>query len=419
VTSINKVALKKIDEQTWASRVTKLSSIFSAYPDVLASGIDFQVIDGATYLVNSEGTTLRYEDNVAFMFAKGEGQAPDGMLIHDAVTFQALELEKIASEDELRKGVTALAENIRALTHAPAGDGFSGPTLFEPRAAAQLFAQLLGDNLRLPRKPLAEPGRAINFLPSELEVKIGSRILPDWIDILDDPSQSSWKGQPLVGYYPFDLEGVPGKAVPVVEKGVLKNVLTTRQPVKGFRSSSGHARLPGGFGTRAAAISNLFVQAHETAPLADLKKRLIEMCMQRSKPYGMLVRKLDYPFSGGGNELQALAQSGAQSGGSARAVSPPLMVYRVYPDGREELVRGLRFRGLSTRSLRDVLAASQETALFEYVNNAAPLALIGAGGVLAPAAVVAPAVLFDEIEFEFPQEQLPKPPVVPPPGATP
>jgi hypothetical protein len=75
----------------------------------------------------------------------------------------------------------------------------------------------------------------------------------------------------------------------------------------------------------------------------------------------------------------------------------------------------LRFRGVSTRSLRDILAASSETALFDYVNNAAPLALIGAGGYLAPTAVIAPGVLFEEMEFEPAREPLPKLPIVPPP----
>jgi len=88
----------------------------------------------------------------------------------------------------------------------------------------------------------------------------------------------------------------------------------------------------------------------------------------------------------------------------------------VYPDGREELVRGLRFRGLSTRTLRDILAASQESALFDYVNNSFPLAMVGAPGYMAPTSVVAPGLLFEEIEFERPQEQLPKPPIVPPPA---
>jgi hypothetical protein len=175
--------------------------------------------------------------------------------------------------------------------------------------------------------------------------------------------------------------------------------------------------LPGNYGTYSAGIGNLFVKSSETAPLADLKKRLIELTQTRGKPYGMLVRKLDYPYSATTSELQSLAQASAQSGGSARPVSPPLLIYRVYPDGREELVRGLRFRGLTTRTLRDILAASSETDMFDFVNVAAPLAILGAGGYLAPASVISPGLLFDELELEPPQDQLPKPPTVPPPNA--
>jgi hypothetical protein len=141
------------------------------------------------------------------------------------------------------------------------------------------------------------------------------------------------------------------------------------------------------------------------------------MLKDRDKPFGMLVRRLDYPFSSTGGDLQQLMASAAQSGGSARPASPPILLYRVYPDGREELVRGLRFRGVSTRSLRDIVAASTETALFDFVNNGAPLAFLGAGGLIAPAAVIAPGLLFEELELERPEEQLQKPPIVPPPNA--
>jgi hypothetical protein len=129
----------------------------------------------------------------------------------------------------------------------------------------------------------------------------------------------------------------------------------------------------------------------------------------------MLVRKLDFPFSGAGGELGALAQASSQSGGSTRPVSPPVLLYRIYPDGREELVRGLRFRGVSTRSLRDIMAATQETALVDFVGNGAPLAFLGAGGYLAPSSIVSPGLLFEELEFEPPRDELPKEPVVPPP----
>ena len=415
VKSLQKITRRKIDEAGWTARAAKLSSVFGAVPEVIASGLDFQDLDGVTYLLNSEGTAIRYDDSLTWLYARAEGQTPDGMVVRDAVSFQALDPAKLAPEADMRQGLTKVGENIRALAHSPLGESFSGPTLFEPQAAAQLLAQLLGDNLRAARKPFAEPGRNVNFNPSELDTKIGSRILPDWMDVVDDPSQAAWQGKPLIGFYQFDIEGVPGKSVSVVEKGVLKNFLTTRQPVRSSSVSNGHARLAGNYGARGAAISNLFVKTSQSEPLSGLKKKLMDMCKERNKPYGMLVRKLDYPFSAGRAELQALAQSGPQSGGSVRPISPPVLVYRVYPDGREELVRGLRFRGVSTRTLRDILGASQETVLFDYVNNGAPLAILGAGGLLAPTSVVAPALLFEEIEFEAPQEQLPKLPVVPPP----
>lgn len=415
VKSLAKVVRRKIDDAAWTARAVKLSAVFDPVPEVIASGVDLELLDGTTYLVNNEGTELRYEDGLTYLFARAEGQARDGMMLHDAVTFPALDPEKLPSDAQMRQALSAVADDIRALSHAPAGESFSGPTMFEPEAAAQLLAQLLGDNLRAPRKPLAEPGRNISFLPSEFDTKLGSRILPDWVDIVDDPTQTVWNGKPLVGAYAFDTEGVPGQPVTVVEKGVLKSFLTTRQPIKSSSTSNGHARLGGSYGAHSAAISNLFIRTSQTDTVASLKKKLIDLCKERGKPYGMLVRKLDFPFSAGRGELQALAQSGSQSGGSVRPISPPVLIYRVYADGREELVRGLRFRGVSTRSLRDLLGASQETALFAFVNNSAPLAYLGAGGMLAPTSVVAPALLFEEMEFELPQEQLPKLPVVPAP----
>jgi len=416
VVSIGKVSRPKVDDEAWTGRTARLAAVLSSYKEVLSSGVEMQLIQGPTTLMNSEGTAVRYNDDMYWLYAKAEGQGPDGMLLHDAASIQSLELDKFPPEADLRKALTEVGENVRALVHAPASESYSGPVLLEPRAAAQLLAQLVGDNLRVPRRPLSDPGRNVPFAPSEFESRLGARVLPDSFDVIDDATQSTFNGKHLAGFYPFDMEGVPPKPVSVIEKGVLKSFLTTRQPLRGFPASNGHARLPGNYGTYSAAIGNLFVKSSETAPLADLKKRLIEMTKTRGKPYGMLVRKLDYPYSATAQELQSLAQASAQSGGSARPVSPPLLIYRVYPDGREELVRGLRFRGLTTRTLRDILAASSETEMFDFVNVAAPLAILGAGGYLAPASVVSPGLLFDELELEPPQDQLPKPPTVPPPS---
>lgn len=416
VVSLPKVAHKKIDDAAWTQRIAKLSSVFSAYPEVLSSIVDLQAIDGITDLLNSEGTAIRYADRVDWVIARAEGQAPDGMLVRDAFSLPSLDLDKLPGDAELRKQVSDVAEHVRELAKAPLGESYTGPVLFEPEAAAQLLAQMVGDNLYVPRKPMADAGRNVNFLPSEFETKVGARVLPEWMDVTDDPSQATWNGKPLVGYYLFDLEGVPPKPVAVIEKGVLKSFLTTRQPVKGFPTSNGHARLGGSYGADRAAIGNMFVKTSQSTPLADLKKKLIQMTQDRNKPYGLLVRKLNYPYAATSDDLQALAQASRQSGGSTWPLSPPVLIYRVYPDGREELVRGLRFRGVSTRTLRDIVAASQETALFEFVNNSLPLAFLSGGGYVAATSVVAPGLLFEEMELELPQEPLQKPAIVPPPG---
>ena len=416
--SLFNVTPTKFDEAAWKARIIRHSAIFDSYPEVLACGVEFHFNRDACYYLNTEGTALRYRDDAAWIFARAEGQAPDGMVLRDALATPALTLAQVPSETELQDSLKAIARNVQTLLKAPVGESFVGPALFEPAAAAQLLAQLLGDNLRTPRKPISDPNRPLNLVGSEFEGRTGSRVLPEWIDVVDDPTQSSYRGKPLAGSYQFDFEGVKAQAVPVIQKGVLKTFLSTRQPVKSAAGSNGHARFPAGFGTRAAAIGNLFVKPAESTPLADLKARLIQMCKERDKPYGLLIRKLDFPFVGTNAEIQTLQTASANSGGSVRPVSPPILMYRVYPDGREELVRGMRFRGLSTRSLRDILAASTETAVFDYINNGAPLARSGVGGYVALTSVIAPGLLFDELEVDQLQNPLQKPPLVPPPDRT-
>jgi hypothetical protein len=411
-----------VNEGQWTNRTVRLSEIFENYPQILSSGVEFDSIQSTDYLVTSEGTVLRYPENLAYFRVRALAQAPDGSPVRDALVFQASDVNGLPPDVDLRRGVATLAENVTALSRAPRGDAYDGPVLFEPQAAAQLLGQLLGDNLKITRKPVAEPGRPLPYSESELENRVGSRILPEWMDVVDDPTQTEWRGHTLFGNYRFDMEGVSPKPLQLVEKGVLKSFLLTRTPaLKGFESSNGRARMPGSFGARSAGFGNLFVHAAQTTTAVDLKKKLVDMCKQRNKPYGLLVRKLDYPSSASVEELRRVAAAMSQSGGGTRPVSLPILIYRVYPDGKEELVRGMRFRGLSTRSLKDILAASDEIAVFDFIDSPAPFALMGAGGFVTNASVIAPGILFDELELEPVQQEVPKPPIVPPPplsGAT-
>ena len=400
-----------VDLGAWNERLQRLSALFAAYPEVQQSAVEFDASGGLHYLLNTEGALVRLPEHMLQVRVRAAAQAPDGMPLRDSALFCALAAAGLPSELDLERGTRQVAENLTALVRAPVGEAYTGPVLFEGLAGPQILAEVLGRQFAVPRRPLSPPGRPAPFQPSELEGRLGVRILPEWMDVVDDPTQREWRGRALFGHYRADLEAVAPVPVVLVEKGTLKSFLLTRQPVRGATGSNGRARLPGPFGAKTATFSNLFVRAAQGVPPAELRRRLVELCRQRNKPYAILIRKMDYPSVASFDELRRIA---AASGG-ARPVSPPILAYRVYPDGREELIRGLRFRNLNTRSFRDILAASQETHVFDFLDSGAPLGISAGAGYLAECSVIAPSILVDDLELERPQEELTRPPLAPPP----
>lgn len=403
--------LPEPDPGLWRDRVRRLSAIFLDYPRIIGSVVDYTAARNAQYLLNSEGTKIRQPSGVIFVRIRAASQAPDGMMLRDAAVLHSRDLLRPPEEKDLLDAARRVAANLTALAAAPLGESYTGPVLFEGEAAAQIFAELLGRNLAATRRPLMPPGRSLPIRTSEFEGRLGARVLPEWMDVVDDPTQKEFRGRPLFGHYQADMEGVRPEPLVLVEKGILKGFLLTRQPIKGFSASNGRARLPGPFGARSPAISNLFIRAAGPVPLAELKKRLVELCRARGKPYGLIVRKTDFPSSASWDEVRRQLAAA----GSSAPVSLPVLVYRLYEDGREELVRGLRFRNFNTRSLRDILAASDQLHVFDYMENGAPFALMGAGLYVAECTVVAPSILVDDVELERFEEEMLRPPLVPPP----
>lgn len=404
------VPARTVDAAVWRKKVARLSAVFSRYPTVLSSEATASFSFTRSYLINNEGTEVRIPDNLVDARVRAAGLAPDGMVVRDYAVFLGSDAGQLPADAELEAAARRVADNVTALAKAPVIDNYSGPVLFEGAAGAQILAELVGRSLPAVRRPVSDPERPLNIPTGELEGRLGSRLLPEWMDAVDDPTQKQWRGLPLFGHYPIDVEGVVPKPLPVFEKGVLKSYFTTRQPVTGGQGPNGHARLPGALGNNTAAAGNLFFQARESATPAALRSRLLDMGKQRSKPWVIIVRKMDFPSSASGDELRRIT-----AGVQGRAVSRPLLVYRVFPDGKEELIRGVRFRGLNVRSLKDIVAASDEQYLFQYLENNGPFVHLDAGGYVAGTSVVSPGLLFDELELERIPGELPKMPLVPPP----
>jgi predicted Zn-dependent protease len=414
VKSVRPILRLAVDEEALANRARSLSAIFVNYPEVRMSGVELESSEGGFHLANTEGTEVREPESVTFLRARASTQAPDGMSLHDSVTFYAHDAAHLPPDAELQSSINTMAENLVALTSAPRGEDYNGPILFEGMAGPQIMAEVLGRNLTVTRAPGGGGGRGGAAQPGEFEGRAGARVLPESFDVVDDPAQTEWRGRALFGSYKVDREGVSAKPLRLVDKGVLKNYLLTRQPVRGYEGSNGRARLPGGFGGSGATISNLFVSTSEYMPVGELRKKLLDLIKTRNKPYGIIVRKMDFPSTASVAEARGM-MTGQQGG---HPVSMPLLVYKVFPDGHEELVRGLRFRGFTGKSLKDILAAGDDSNVFEYMENGAPFAIIGGGRFTTEACVVAPSILIDDLELHPIEEEMPKLPIVSPPEMT-
>jgi TldD protein len=403
-------------KEAWTQQGRALSALLSAYPTLTGSQLEWEAAYSTSYYLNTEGTRVRYPDDLFTIRVRAAGQAADGMPVRDMLAVHARSASALPQPLALERMVKEMAGNLTALLAAPTAEDYSGPVLVEGAASPQLFAQLIGSNLGLTRKPVSEPGRTPPVPSSELEGRIGSRILPEWIDVVDDPSQQEYRGHELLGHYPVDMEGVVPEPLTVIAKGTVSNFLLTRQPVRGFEGSNGRARLPGAFGAKTPVFSNLFVKARQTSPSDALKKKLIEMIGQRGKPYGLIIRKLDFPTNATPDELRRLSAASGQRGAALRLAASPLLAYRIYADGREELVRGLRFRGLNVRSLRDIIAASDTENIFDFIGNGTSLPMAGMAGYVSGHTVIAPSVLFEDLELDRVEEDWPRLPLVPPPA---
>ncbi len=418
VHAVQPVSQPKFDAKQWEDVVRRLSAGFVSHPSIIDSDVRMSVVESTFRYVNSEGTILRVPQNLSEIEIVAAGIAADGTRVRNQKLITVLQTAEMPKEEQLTRIVESIAEETEALTKAPMAEDYTGPVLFEQEAAPEMMAQMLTDAVRLRRKPLAPPDRqhaGSEMVESVWSARMGTKVAPDWLTILDNPREERFNGAALAGTYQVDDEGVPAERVMLVDKGVLKGFLLSRQPVRNFNISNGHGRLEGGFGGEQADIGNIFALADRTVPESKIRSRLTEKVKSAGLKYGIAIRRLDFPSTATFQELQGMARQ-LQNSGYSRTLNAPLLAYRIYPDGREELVRGMRFREFSAKDLRDLDAASDRSYVLNYVNNGSSFDLVNASSNAITSAVVCPSLLFDSVDIGRAEYEQRTPPIVPPPS---
>jgi len=372
-----------LDRKEWKRRIVEASGLYATAPEVKGfadhvqySTANIRALALNRYLVNTEGTVVRQGSTAYNGSISVGGQADDGMRLSRDNGTVATAAKDLETWPQFRKRVVDDLKSLEELRKAPvvAAEDYHGPVLFSGDAAADVMNHLFVPNVEADRPELGTTARTTGAYTSSYK----SRVLPEFLNVTDDPLQKTFAGKSLLGAYEIDDEGVPAQSVNVVTDGKLENYLIGREPIRDFPESNGHGR-----STPAAAAHSrsgvMIFKPSKPVPIADLNNRLLAMAKEQGRDV-YSVETL------GGGELM------------------PRLLYRVHADGRRELVRGASFDELDNRSLRsDIVAAGDD-----------PFVANSMGTVMQT--TITPSLLFDDIGVKRATEEQQKLPYYPPPA---
>jgi len=390
--SIEPEASFTLDRKPWEEKVRAYTKTFRESPDILNSIVTFSALAQNAYLVNTEGTQLQSGQIRYRLELFIQGKAADGMNIERYYNFDWVDAKDAPSDKEVATASATLRKEMEGLVKAPLNEPSVGPALLTGRAAAVFFHEVFGHRAEGHRQKDISEGQTF-------AKKVGEPILPDFLSIVDDPTERKEGHEDLLGYYRFDDEGVSSHEVILVDHGVLKNFEMSRSPLADFPHSNGHGRRQLG-ATPVSRQGNLIVKSNKTVTNAQLRTKLIELVKAQNKQYGLLIDDIagGFTFTGRGQPQAFQVQ--------------PLVVYKVFADGRpDELVRGVDIVGTPLAALTKIVATGDTPEVFN--------GYCGAESGSVPVSAVAPAILTTELEVQKKQADTDAPPILPPPAHDP
>jgi predicted Zn-dependent protease len=384
-------AIYSIDTRAWEARLRRISAVFAEDPLVLRSQISLLVEADNRYYVNSEGSQIVTGDLGSRIFIQGVTKAEDGMELPLYTSYFATSPDGLPDERQLIAEARSMVNLLARLRKAPLVDPFSGPAILSGRAAGVFFHEIFGHRVEGNRQRNADDGQTFTK-------QVGRPILPPFLSVAFDPTLKRVGDVELMGHYVFDDQGVRGRRVTVVEKGVLKSFLLDRAPLKDFPRSNGHGRAEPGF-LPVSRQSNLQVESSRSVSREQLMNRLRDEARRQGKAFGLLFENIEGGFTTTGR-------------GSPNAFNVlPNVVYRIYTDGRApELVRGVDLIGTPLAAFGKIIATDDQIDVFNGVCGAE------SGGV--PVSASSPGLLVSEVEVQKKAQSQETTPILPAPPMT-
>jgi len=377
-----------VDRSVWEQKIRKYTAPFAAIQGIYDGEATLSVSGDTRWYVNSDGSELQTSAAYYRLILSAYTKADDGMELPRYESFIAFSPDGLPDDATVLKSVGKIIADLQALKTAPVADPYTGPAILSGRSSGVFFHEVFGHRIEGHRQKDEEEAQTF-------KKKIGEKILPDSFSVYFDPTQRQLGKTQLAGYYPYDNEGVKARRVDVVKNGVFENFLMSRSPITGFEHSNGHGRSQPGLAV-VARQSNLVVTTSQPVSRDALKKMLVQQIQEQNKPFGLLFEDIE----GGFTMTQRFVPNAFNV--------LPVMVYRIYPDGREELVRGVDLIGTPLTVFSKIFAADDDVQVFNGV--------CGAESGWVPVSASSPDILISQIEAQKKEKSQERPPILPPPG---
>ncbi len=378
----------KVDLNKWEVIFNSISRIFREHKWLLDGRISFSYTNTYKIFVNSEGSEIAQNEPNFRVFLYVRTKADDGMVLYLYKSFFGFNENELPSEDSIRISLAELIHKLKILKEAPLMETYSGPAILKGEASGVFFHEIFGHRVEGHRQK--DPRSSQTF-----KSYLNKKVLPEFVNVVFDPTINEINGIKLSGYYKYDDEGVKAQRVVSVDSGIFKNFIMSRSPIENFPKSNGHGRK--NYGYRAVARqSNLIVESSNKVTFSTLRKMLIDECKKQGKEYGLIFETVEGGFTFTGRTIP-----------NAFNVLP-IVVYKVYVDGRpDEIVRGVDLIGTPLTTFSNITATANDIGVFNGTCGAE------SGGV--PVSAVSPSILVSKIEVQKKDKSEEKPPVLPSP----
>jgi TldD protein len=376
-----------LNRALWEDKVRKYSAPFAKYTNIYEATSFLQTEVETRWFVNTEGTVIQTSQPGFHLFVMATTKASDGMELPLYESYFAFAEKDLPDDATVLKAVEKMIHDLEALRVAPVADAYTGPAILSGRASGVFFHEIFGHRVEGQRQKTAEDAQTFKG-------KIGEQVLSKNFSVYFDPTLRHLANTDLDGYYTYDNQGVKARRVTVVENGVLKTFLMSRTPVQGIAQSNGHGRGQVGLAP-VARQSNLVVEVSPSAVQPDLKKLLIAEIKKQGLPFGLYFDEIEGGFTFTGRTMP----------NSFNVL--PLMVYRIYPDGHEEVVRGADLIGTPLTTFSKIVAADKNVAVFN--------GFCGAESGSVPVSASSPAIFVTQIEVQKKSKSQERIPLLPAP----